>query len=263
MIDVGRYPDSQSLLGSLLRLPLRLIPRSTVVPILQGPLRGKRWIVGSGISRLWLGSYEPEKMQLAASLLHQGDFAFDIGANAGIYSLLFSDRVGPSGRVVAFEPSLTNIGYLRRHMALNDATNVSLVPAAVSRQTGKAMIDLGSDSSTGQISPDGALQIDTITLDDFVAEENCRPSLIKVDVEGAEVEVLEGASATLRDVAPLLLIATHSATLKAACTEFLEHHKYEVRQLGVGPLSDELVAMPMNASDRYEKILVVAGNKDG
>jgi FkbM family methyltransferase len=245
VIDVGRYPGSQSLLGRILRAPLRLIPRDTVVPILQGPLRGKRWIVGSGISRLWLGSYEPEKMHLAASLLHQGDVAFDIGANAGIYTLLFSELVGPSGRVVAFEPSPANVGYLLEHQSLNVATNVLVVAAAVSRESGRAMFDLGTDSSTGRMSPHGALEIDTIRLDDFVAKENCRPSLIKVDVEGAEVDVLEGASKTLRDLAPLLLIATHSAALKAACIELLEHHGYSVRELGTGGQSDELLATPV------------------
>ena len=245
MIDVGRYPGSQSLLGQLMRAPLRLIPRDTVVPILQGPLRGKRWIVGSGISRLWLGSYEPEKMQLAASLLHPGDVAFDIGANVGIYSLLFSEVVGLAGRVVTFEPSPRNVGYLRRHLSLNLVTNVSVMAAAVSRASGKAMFDMGADSSTGRISPQGALEIEAIRLDDFVVRENCRPSLIKIDVEGAEVEVLEGASDTLRNSAPMLLIATHSAALKAACIELLEHHRYSVRELGVGWQSDELLATPL------------------
>ena len=157
---------------------------------------------------LVFGGYEPEKMHLAASLLHPGDVAFDIGANVGIYTLLFSDVVGPTGRVVAFEPSPGNVGYLRRALSLNVVTNVSVIAAAVSRASGKTMFDLGADSSTGRISPQGALEIDTIGLDDFVARENCRPSLIKIDVEGAEVEVLEGASTTLRNFTPSLLIAT-------------------------------------------------------
>src|SRR5262245_27460113 len=108
MIDVERYPKSQTTLGRVIRAPLRLIPKQAVVPSLQGPLSGKRWIVGSGIHRMWLGSYEPSKMGLAAQCVRSGDTVFDIGAHVGIYTLLFSDRVGPTGRVIAFEPAPQN-----------------------------------------------------------------------------------------------------------------------------------------------------------
>jgi FkbM family methyltransferase len=224
--------------------PLRLIPKSTVVPILQGPLRGRRWIVDSGISRLWLGSYEPEKMTLAASLLNPGDVAFDIGANVGIYTLLFGAAVGPTGHVVAFEPWPRNLLYLRQHLALNDVANASVLGAAVCRKTGRVMLAGGEHPATVRVLSDGDIEVDSIRLDDFVEATKIEPDLIKIDVEGSEVDVLNGASATLRKAVPLLLIATHSPALKTACTELLEDHGYVVTAIGLGAPSDEIVARP-------------------
>src|SRR5262245_16362785 len=168
MIDVERYPKSQTTLGRVIRAPLRLIPKQDVVPILQGPLSGKRWIVGSGIHRMWLGSYEPSKMALAARWVRSGDTVFDIGAHVGIYTLLFSVRVGQTGRVIAFEPSPRNLIYLRRHLDLNRVCNTSVVDVAVCESTGNARFDPGPNSSQGCLAPGGSLPISTTTVDDYV-----------------------------------------------------------------------------------------------
>jgi FkbM family methyltransferase len=246
MIDVGRYPASQTIVGRILRAPLRLIPRESVVRILQGPIRGKRWITGSGIDRLWLGSYEPSKMRLASTWVSPADVVFDIGANVGIYTLLFSERVGSRGCVVAFEPSPRNIGFLRRHLDLNLAANVVVVEAAVIDNVGVARFDTADTASTGHLSPDGGFDVATITIDDFVESTGHVPSHLKIDVEGAEVGVLRGAEKTLKRHRPQILLATHSAALKHACTELLNACDYDVQELKDGgyPVSDELSAFP-------------------
>src|SRR5262249_51802588 len=161
---------------------------------------------------------------LAASLVRPGDTVIDVGAHVGIYTLLFSASVGPTGNVIAFEPSPDNVAYLRKHLALNNAGNVTIVNAAVAAQSGRARFAFGADSSTGHVSNEGTLEVVTIRLDDYITEARCRPSLIKIDVEGAEVEVLEGLADTLRTAAPALLVATHSPALKATCTERLAAH---------------------------------------
>src|SRR5579862_7724955 len=99
----------KSWLGKLLRAPLRLIPRSAVLPILQGPLRGKKWVVGSGNHGCWLGSYEHDKQSLFQKTVRTGDIVYDVGANAGFYSLLASVLVGEKGQVYAFEPLPANL----------------------------------------------------------------------------------------------------------------------------------------------------------
>jgi FkbM family methyltransferase len=246
MIDVKRFPRSGTLMGRIIRAPLRLIPKSTVIPIIQGPLRGKRWIVGSGINRLWLGSYETEKMLLAARLLQRGDTVFDIGANVGIYTLLFSECVGETGHVVAFEPVPANIHFLRQHVSLNRFCNVSVVEAAVSSTSGVAAFALGESSSVGHVCAAGDLQVRAVKLDDFLAASGRAPSLIKIDVEGGEHDVLKGACHLLAHVRPHLLLAVHSESLRVACTDFLRTYRYRcecVRDAGATELN-ELIAIP-------------------
>ena len=105
MINFSAISDS-TFVGMALRLPLRLIPRRAVVRILQGPLRGKRWIVGSSDHGCWLGSYEAAKLKKITELVRPGMVCWDVGANAGLYTLLFAELVGRAGRVFAFEPFL-------------------------------------------------------------------------------------------------------------------------------------------------------------
>ena len=246
MLDVEHYPGSGTFLGRILRLPLSLVPKTAVVPILQGPLRGKRWIVGSGIHRLWLGSYEPMKMAVAAELTSPGAIVFDIGANVGIYTLLFSARSGRSGRVVAFEPSPRNVAYLKQHLALNDASNVEVVEAAVSDAVGRSSFDSAGNSCAGRLHSDGDFLVRTTTIDQFVASSGLKPSLLKVDVEGGEADVLRGAAITLANARPEILLATHAPDIKRMCIDLLTESGYQVDELtdGGAIFADELIARP-------------------
>ena len=104
MIDFSAVgPDTFA--GKVVRFPFRLLPRGMTVPILQGPLRGKKWILGSQRHAFWLGSYEPHIQRLMVQELKKGSTFYDIGANVGFYSLLASFLVAP-GKVFAFELSL-------------------------------------------------------------------------------------------------------------------------------------------------------------
>ena len=88
-IDCSRI-SSRSYLGRVVRFPLKVIPGTAVLPILQGPLRGARWVVGSGTHGCWLGTYELRKLELFAGTIQEGMTVFDIGAHAGYYSLIAS-----------------------------------------------------------------------------------------------------------------------------------------------------------------------------
>src|ERR671919_200683 len=90
--------------GRLLRAPLNWIPSELSVPILQGALRGKKWVVGSSTHGCWLGSYEYAMRHLFERTVERGDIVYDVGAHVGFYTLLASVLVGPTGRVLAFEP---------------------------------------------------------------------------------------------------------------------------------------------------------------
>ena len=117
---------SSSLLGQALRLPLRLIPPATVLPILQGPLRGLKWVTGSAVHGAWLGSYELSQQRTLASTLHPGTSFWDSGAHVGLYTLLAARICGPE-HVVAIEPVPANVTALRKHLALNKMSKVTVL----------------------------------------------------------------------------------------------------------------------------------------
>ena len=128
------------------------------------------------------------------------DCVWDIGANVGFYTKLFSERVGPQGRVFAFEPSPANRGRLQD--AVKGLDNVVIVPVALSDASGTAVLRQGDDSlgATSRLldSPVGAgVEVQVKRGDDLTAEGVLPPTVIKVDTEGFEVEVLEGLTRVL------------------------------------------------------------------
>lgn len=225
--------DSRSLVGRLLRFPLRFLPPSLVVPILSGPNRGFRWRVGALTHGAWLGSFEIEKQRRLSGHLREGMTVFDLGAHSGFYTLLAARGVGPSGKVVAFEPWPPNIEDWRAHMRMNRLTNVEVLPFAVGRADGDVWFEPGPSNSEGRIvdSPAG-MRFAAVTLDTMLGTKRCPvPDLIKMDVEGAESAVLEGARTLLREHAPIWFIALHSAEQKRACVRILAEAGYTISGL--------------------------------
>lgn len=220
-------------LGKLLRYPLKLIPPATIVRILQGRLRGKKWIIGSCDHGCWLGSYEYTKRILFESIVPEGGTVFDIGAHAGFYSLLASILVGPHGRVFSFEPNSRNLFYLKRHIQLNNINNINVLEVAVSDRDGSAFFSADDPSGlTGRLSPQGKSLVKTVTLDQLYADQVIPvPGYVKIDVEGGEVSVLAGARTILSRYHPTLFLATHSGMLHQACCDFLKSIGYELKPI--------------------------------
>ena len=233
---------SRSPWGRLLRLPLRLLPRGMTVRVLQGGVRGMRWIVGASTHGCWLGSFEWDKQEHLRTAVEPGKVAFDVGANVGFYTLLLARVLGPEGHVVAFEPVPRNLSFLHRHLALNGVRNVSVIEAAVADREGVATFDEGPDPSMGHLGA-GRLRVRTLRLDDALARgEIPVPAYMKIDVEGAEADVLRGAEGILREARPVVFLATHGPAVHAECLEILTGHGYVVTPLG--DTGDELTATP-------------------
>jgi FkbM family methyltransferase len=232
--------------GKTLRAALRLLPTNLVVPILQGRLRGKRWIVGAGVHGYWLGSYEWEKRLAFEAAVPRGGVVYDVGSNVGYYALLASELVGPSGKVVAFEPLARNLWYLEKHLSINHLGNVLVSRAAAWDRTGNVRFDPGPDNSQGSAGDCGAIEISAITLDDFRALKDLPfPNVIKMDIEGGEYRALNGAIEILTHAAPTIFLATHGAEVHKNCCELLKSLGYELRAVAAGvPVgeTDELVA---------------------
>jgi len=219
--------SDKSIMGKVVRLPLRLIPPKTVMPILQGKLKGLKWIAGSSNHGCWLGSYEHAKQKTFEKAVTMGSVVYDIGANAGFYTLLASVLVGPKGRVFAFEPVPLNLHHLNEHLRINRITNVTVIDAAVAGRAGVAHFDEGPNHSMGHLAFGGSLTVRTVCLDEMVKSgELPPPDFMKIDVEGAEVDVLQGAKSVLENHHPVIFLATHSEGLHRTCSELLLSHGY-------------------------------------
>jgi FkbM family methyltransferase len=228
-----RAISSQTIAGRIARLPLSIIPREAVVPILRGRLRGKRWIVGSAIHRCWLGFYEFEKQRLISSMVKPGTVFYDVGANVGFYSLLASELVGPQGQVFAFEPLPRNVAYLRRHLALNRVSNVEILELAVGEQTGVASFTPEPSGCMGRLSDTGCLPVAAASLDCLLEKRRLvPPHSIKMDIEGAELLALRGAITCIQKHRPLIFLATHGRDFHAACCRLLKSWEYECMEFG-------------------------------
>jgi FkbM family methyltransferase len=234
-----------SIPGRLLRLPLKLVPRRAAIRIRRGPAKGLKWVVESFNHGCWLGTYELAKQKVLATFVENGMTVYDIGANAGFYTLFLSKLVGPTGHVYAFEPGMQALSFLWQHVRMNELTNVTVVQAAVGSTTGLIGFSAGP-SATNSCLPrsDGALLVPLLRLDDTGLPA---PDLIKMDIEGAEPLALQGAKQILESRQPILFIALHGERVAAQTREILSGVGYTVYalngQIAHGPLPDEIYAL--------------------
>jgi FkbM family methyltransferase len=148
----------------------------------------------------------PEMRFMRDSLVVPGDVIFECGGHHGCTALVLSRWTGPTGSVLSFEPHPRNADIFRRNMELNHIGNVSLRQCAVGASPGRVAI---SDASNATVVRDGAadsVNAELLRLDDLA---HLRPTLLKIDVEGFEVEVLRGAIQILKQ-RPKLAIEIHT-----------------------------------------------------
>lgn len=225
-------------IGRLIRLPLRLVPPNRVVRILTGGLRGWKWVTGSATHGAWIGTYEREAQRVFHELIRPGAVVYDIGANVGFFTLLGARLAGDAGFVYAFEPLPRNVELLERHLALNGVANARVLPVALSSQSGTARFHAAPNAAMGALSGEGELEVRVETLDALVRGGTLRPpTFLKIDVEGAEHDVLAGGEETLRRERPSILLSTHGSVQHARCVELLERFGFTLRLLR-DPASD-------------------------
>lgn len=162
-----------------------------------------------------LPRFETRELAFAERLLRPGMTVLDIGAHQGLYTLLASRRVGPSGHVFSFEPSPRERRALRLNLTINFCDNVVVQALALGSQETTADLYVVDKYNTGYNSlrppnvpePTSTVAVRVGTLDNWLAEEKIdRVDFIKLDVEGAELSVLKGARELLARARPVLLI---------------------------------------------------------
>ncbi len=208
------------------------------VPILIGPLKGKRLpksIALQYFQMLW-GDYEPEVVVNLLSLVKPWSIAYDVGANVGYLTLALA-RGLEKGRIYAFEPLPENQVILREMIASNNLeTKVMVISKALSNLDGQQNLYLNRSPSMGflEAALDGQkvndlakMMVDTSTLDTFVFEKlNPAPDILKIDVEGGELLVLEGGLRTLKEFRPRILIEIHGSRNAQKIWDLLEELPY-------------------------------------
>lgn len=181
----------------------------------HGVLKGFQMRVDWSRFRAFIyGTWEPEVVKAVTEVIHDGFVAIDVGAHHGYYALILSRLVGPSGRVIAFEPTPSNFRILAENVKLNHCGNVEIVNKAVSDKSGDIEIELRNEGDSGSFSlldKQGVhpIKVGSISLDDFLKEREGPVNFIEIDVEGAEGMVLKGAQKTIEAYHPVLLVEVH------------------------------------------------------
>lgn len=214
--------------GKLLRLPLKLIPKNLTITFLFGPLKGFKWITGASNHSYWLGIYEKQMKSLLVDSLEKGNVFFDLGGHVGYYSLLGSRCVGNGGKVFCFEPLPRNVHYLKQHMEMNSIRNVVVYEGAVAHFDGD--FNLSDTSPVGaKLSHEGRLRVRVFSLRNLIESKSLPvPDVIKMDIEGAETELLFDLKTLLASSKIKIFLSTHGSAVHSSCVNFLKDLNYEL-----------------------------------
>jgi FkbM family methyltransferase len=178
---------------------------------------------GSLIERILLSDHiwEPVLHTRLRFALSPGDTFVDCGANVGAHACVLAEHVGTRGRVVAIEPVPELADRLARNVALNGLRNVSIVRKAAAAEAGRRQFyapAVGEDNQgqgsfyTHEGTGQRPIEVETEPLDDILARlGGKRVTAIKIDVEGAELDVLRGATRTLALQRPVVFFEYHPA----------------------------------------------------
>lgn len=255
--NCGRY-----LLGILFRLETRRI-----VVVRAGPTRFRHrmrlcWQADTG----WvLGTYEPYVLRTLQQFLKEGDCCMDVGANLGYFTSIMAHLVGNTGEVIAFEPLPNNIRVLEENVALEGLNNVKIEPKAVGDSNATAPLlvqgdtDFTGTASIAEVYNWGGerttVPVQVVTLDRYVAGLRKSPSLLKMDVEGAELHALRGAEALLSSIRPILLIEIHGwgSARSDDVVRLLDQHRYVVQILGCRNREAFCLALPRPLTTGQER----------
>jgi FkbM family methyltransferase len=223
------------------------------------------------------GLYEPQTMLVLRRLLPPGAVFVDVGANAGLFSMVASRWVGTHGRVYAFEPSEREYARLLEHLRLNDLQNVSARRLAVGSHEGSAQLrvapfphaghnTLGASFAYPDVQTERIETVHTVTLDAFVRDEGiAHVDAIKMDIEGSELAALLGAAEVIERFRPILIIELSRAALgRSGATPELVVQKlsgfgYRICRIGAAA---ELVPLAVNELGSDQDAVAIPAEKD-
>lgn len=267
------YPREHGKYSILMRLYFPYLApraRTVVVSTLRFGIRMRLDITEYLQAHLYVfGDYELPTIRFLRSVLKPGSVCLDVGAQMGYLTLAMATAASRQTIVHSFEPEDQNAARFRENIALNDLSNVMLHQTAVSTVDGALKLYLSNDRNAGTHSTvyiesnvsTEFIEIPSVRLDSFTAQQQLQTvDLIKIDVEGAEVDVIEGARSVLQHHRPVVIMELSDHLQQArgqTCTEF----KKSMATLGYAPYfineNGTLRPCPMDAPHVNDNIVFV------
>jgi len=233
-----------------------------------GPSRGLRFNAGQSDSRYLLGAFEPAVQEVLAVHLRPGMTFYDVGANVGFHAVLAARLVGNDGQVHCFEPLPENVERIHHNARLNHFSQITVHPVALAQIDSMAEFRVSERPTFGALSNSpiavdkqvGTIEVAVRRLDAFFEESNLPgPNVIKVDIEGSEIDFLAGAETVIRRYRPLLLVELHGTNSGVA--GWLTRLSYDSDVVGGGPIEEAPWAALAIATpkEQQETRAIVAG----
>jgi len=258
------------------------------IEVTGGPLQGHYMLLNLSAPAFWNkemmeGCYDSFIYNVLGELVPiQGAKVWDVGAHIGYHSLAFAALVGPSGHVVAFEPNPHNINRLRQHLERNTdlEERITLMTCALSNMDGEENFVFSPEIDDGRSSGSHLNQafvpeepqayrlfsqekVPVVTADTLLREGRVpAPSIIKIDVEGAEALVLAGAQHLLGNLKPFLLIEVHHIIAMHDTLNVLLRLGYHTKIMNDAPNSSSRCFIVAQSENRHPLTGVTAGREN-
>lgn len=215
------------------------------ISIISGAGSGLNFNIGMSNPDYAMGINELPVQNALVKWVKKGDIIYDIGANIGFFTMIAARLVGNSGHVYAFEPIKENVAHINLNIKLNNFENVTVIEKAVSNAKSEGKIHITEHPGGHTLSTVGVphntvktVPVDLIRIDGLIFEKKISPpNVIKIDVEGAELDALYGMRKTIDQYRPIIIYEIDDLNIEALkekqkqIKEFLISHKYQLQTL--------------------------------
>lgn len=220
------------------------------VPVLFGPARGLKFkldLVNRKEGAYFVGYYDKNILEIISKIIKPGWIIWDCGTYLGFYTVFFSKLVGTEGFVVGIEPDISNLNRTLHNLRINRINNFKLLNFAISGVNNKRKFILsyntnshiqgtyvgGNQNEYSEIEEyDKEIEVETRNLNYLIKINDVpAPNLIKLDIEGAELEVFKNDIDFINDLKPLLIVELHNPECDEALWEFSVKHNYALYSL--------------------------------
>jgi len=164
------------------------------------------------------GIHEPILSNLMRSLVQEGMIIVDVGANIGYFALMEALLVGPTGKVIAFEPYPSSFNFLKYNIKVNNVRNIIARNFAIGDSNGRSLLYVFKQRNWNSMIPSGrefasTIEVDVKILDDELEEES-KIDIIRIDAEGYECTIIDGMKKILTHDKPLLIVEVHCTLIQ-------------------------------------------------